>query len=146
MADKTLKTGPVKNVPCPHCGRGNDLSEIQKMGALQPKERYDCDHCSKTVEIVNSMFIVQVRAFMKPQIAVASRGDRIGIEVNGKRLPPYMAATLDRAAVTIIAQQTDVDYSDLRAAILSTNNQFLSPDLKVEETGNPFAAPSETKA
>lgn len=132
-ADKKEVAGPVKSVPCPHCKKSNDLSAFQAQGVLQPRERYDCDHCNKAVEIVGSALIVRVRAYAKPIIQVKAVGDRVVVSVNnGPASKPLPPAALDCGVVTKLAQGLDVDYRDLRDALIDSRTPHLHQALAKE--------------
>ena len=51
---KQQVAGPVSAVPCPWCGRPNDLRNIEGMGLLEKGARVDCDHC-KRVSVVDGI-------------------------------------------------------------------------------------------
>lgn|GEM_PF-6951273 len=43
--------GPIKAVPCAHCGQPMDLAELQEQ--LGHGVSIECDHCSRSSEIVD---------------------------------------------------------------------------------------------
>lgn len=132
-ADKKEVAGPVKSVPCPHCKKSNDLSSFQAQGVLQPKERYDCDHCSKPVEIVGAVLIVRVRAWAKANIQITRHGDKIVVAANGRPSKPLPPAALDCGVVTALAQGLEVDYRQLRDALVAFGHRQLHPSLAAEQ-------------
>jgi hypothetical protein len=131
--DKKETAGPVKSVPCPHCKKSNDLSNFQAQGVLQPRERYDCDFCQKAIEIVGSALIVRVRAYVKPLIQIKAVGDRVVVTANGQPSKPLPAAALDCGVVTKLAQGLDVDYRDLRDALVASRHPQLHLALAKEQ-------------
>lgn len=58
MPPITLKTtnGPSHAVPCPHCGKDNDLrGSVETYGdKLVGEARFACDHCHQLFEVVRS--------------------------------------------------------------------------------------------
>lgn len=54
----TTVQGPVDAVPCSHCGRPQDLRELE---AIERGLGFECDHCRKVSEIVDLRKIVVVR-------------------------------------------------------------------------------------
>jgi uncharacterized Zn finger protein len=47
------RSGPITEVPCPHCGKNNDFTEIlEEVENDGSGNRVECDHCGKVMEIV----------------------------------------------------------------------------------------------
>ncbi len=57
--------GPVHKVPCPHCGKPNDLRDLQRdVGeSFEPGLTYECDSCRLINHItsVTPVLVVRVR-------------------------------------------------------------------------------------
>ena len=47
----TAVQGPLKRVPCAHCGQPMDLTELQE--DLSSGVSIECDHCSKNSEVID---------------------------------------------------------------------------------------------
>ena len=48
---KQRLVGPVSSVPCPHCGKHNDMRSLLETQLLERGTKVDCDHC-KQISIV----------------------------------------------------------------------------------------------
>jgi len=44
--------GPIEQVPCPHCGKANDLRELESQQLLDTGHELICDHCGLLFDIV----------------------------------------------------------------------------------------------
>jgi hypothetical protein len=44
--------GPISAVPCPWCGKTNDMRELYAQQVLEKGARVDCDHCHLVSEVV----------------------------------------------------------------------------------------------
>lgn len=44
--------GPIEQVPCPHCGKPNDLRELDGQQLLDTGHEIICDHCGRLFDIV----------------------------------------------------------------------------------------------
>jgi hypothetical protein len=44
--------GPVSAVPCPHCGKHNDMRGLLETQLLDTGTKVDCDHCKRISTIV----------------------------------------------------------------------------------------------
>lgn len=72
MPPTTAKTvdGPLRRVPCAHCGKPNDLRDLKKdlesgggSGSFESGTSYACDHCGllNMITMVTEVIVVQVR-------------------------------------------------------------------------------------
>ena len=64
---RTTRKGPVASVPCPWCGKKNDLAALpEEIGQTTYKKsafRIDCDHCRRGYVIQNVQLIVTVARY-----------------------------------------------------------------------------------
>jgi predicted RNA-binding Zn-ribbon protein involved in translation (DUF1610 family) len=56
--------GSIEQVPCPHCGKPNDLRELESQQLLDTGHEIICDHCGRLFDIVGikHVKVVVVRA------------------------------------------------------------------------------------
>ncbi len=69
MADDKVIKGAVHAVPCPFCGKANDLRDLEGQQLMDTGHEIDCDHCGNIMEIasIQTMKVIGVRqAVMKP--------------------------------------------------------------------------------
>jgi hypothetical protein len=62
-------SGPVNAVPCPHCGKPNDLSpHAEEEQHLDTGNEFDCDHCHRLMQVtaIKQVTVVSVRQSMRP--------------------------------------------------------------------------------
>lgn len=53
--------GPIEKVPCPHCGKPNDVaSELTELNMVEPGVVLICDFCHKKMQIVKVTIITMV--------------------------------------------------------------------------------------
>lgn len=71
MASPSTKArrGPVRAVPCPHCGAKNDFSHLQEGNAVRKNNVYGCDKCGKKMRVskvvqVPVIYVVQFNRSM----------------------------------------------------------------------------------
>lgn len=68
--------GVINKVPCPWCGFGNDLRELQQQQLLDNGAEYDCDRCGRIVQVLKIMTVTQVLVRQHPtKHHVAKRPD-----------------------------------------------------------------------
>jgi len=65
---RTTVQGPINSVPCPHCGKGNDLREMQAQTLLDTGHKFLCDHCNRSMEVlsIRTVTVVTVRRSAAP--------------------------------------------------------------------------------
>ena len=63
-------TGPVTAVPCPHCGKPNDMSpHSEEEQHLDTGNEFDCDHCHRLMQVVALKPVTMVSVRQSPRQA-----------------------------------------------------------------------------
>lgn len=65
--------GAIDGVPCPHCGKKNDLRNLESEQLLDTGHQMFCDYCQRSMEVV-SMRVVKVITVRKTVNPVNSFG------------------------------------------------------------------------
>lgn len=53
--------GPVDKVPCPHCGQGNDFTEIvSDLKLAEEDSLVECDHCGRMMQVTSIVTMTTV--------------------------------------------------------------------------------------
>src|SRR5687767_10182712 len=83
--------GPIDNVRCPNCGRGNDFRELDSEQLLDTGHTMVCDHCMRLMQVtsIRMIKVVQVAQYFGPHQTPARR--------RGQMPPPRQATTLSPA-------------------------------------------------
>lgn len=85
-------SGTVDRVPCPHCGRPNDLRALRDQMLLIEEAQFDCDHCGRVMEFLGMKSI---------QVVTVRQTQRRDLQGAVKRVAP-----VQEARTTSIAQVT----------------------------------------
>ena len=83
--------GPVDNVKCPNCGRGNDFRDVDSQQLLDTGHTVACDHCQRLMQVksIRMIKLVQVIQYFGPGQMTPRR--------RGQLPPPRQATTLSPA-------------------------------------------------
>lgn len=56
-------SGPIHQVPCPHCGKPNDFRALKSQQLIDTGHQMYCDHCGRSMEVVRiaTVEVVSVR-------------------------------------------------------------------------------------
>lgn len=59
--------GPIQSVPCPHCGKTNDLREFSQQQLMDTGHEFDCQHCHRLYEVaqIYQVTVVAVRPSLR---------------------------------------------------------------------------------
>lgn len=60
--------GVIEGVPCPHCGKKNDLRDLQQQQLLDTGHKLICDYCQRSMEVtsIRQLTVVAVRKSTTP--------------------------------------------------------------------------------
>lgn len=70
---KKATSGVIDRVPCPHCGKTNDLRQLKAQMLLLEKARLDCDHCGRVMMVVGTRKVEVVTMIQSPHPADQGR-------------------------------------------------------------------------
>ena len=59
--------GAVHRVPCPWCGKTNDVRNLEQQQLLDAGTEYDCDHCGHIVQVLAVQMVKLVTVRQHPQ-------------------------------------------------------------------------------
>jgi hypothetical protein len=66
--------GMINQVPCPHCGKGNDFRPLKGQQLLDTGHCVFCDYCGHSMEVVKMATVELVVVRRDPSNKVATRG------------------------------------------------------------------------
>lgn len=75
----TVVQGMIEGVPCPHCGKKNDLRELEQQQLLDTGHQIACDFCQRSMEVT---------AIRKATIVAVRKTDPNAMRGNAGRRPP----------------------------------------------------------